>query len=71
MISELVAGSACTKPPVDGLPDGVTGAVACGELPGLEPLPDMASVLGRLAAPLAPNDDELFDELPDPPEPPL
>ena len=27
MISELVAGSACTKPPVEGEADGVTGVV--------------------------------------------
>ena len=32
MISELVDGSACTKPPVDGPLDGVTGEVAWGEL---------------------------------------
>ena len=33
MISELVAGSACTKPPVDGSADAAIGAVACVAAP--------------------------------------
>jgi hypothetical protein len=58
MISELVDGSACTKPPVDGPADAVTGAVACGDAP-LVVVPAVASWLVGLAGvvdepPLAP-----------------
>src|SRR3982751_4879629 len=37
MISELVAGSACTWPPVDGRADAATGVVDCADAPPAVP----------------------------------
>ena len=37
MISELVAGSACTWPPVDGRAEAATGVVDCAEAPPAVP----------------------------------
>src|SRR5881392_3542982 len=54
MMSELVAGSACTKPPVDGAGDAASGAVACGDVPAATPGVVGVTAAVGVAAPGAP-----------------
>src|ERR1700761_1375212 len=54
MISELVAGSACTWPPVDGRADAATGVVDCAEAPLLPAVP--VGAFGFCVAVVRPSD---------------
>src|SRR5919206_544614 len=56
MMSELVAGSACTKPPVDGDGDAASGAVACGDVPAATPgVVGVTAVVGVVPPGAAPD----------------
>ncbi len=74
MISELVAGSACTWPPVDGRADVATGVVDWAEGPVLPLVPvcvlGVGVVLARLSVLDVPPEPAAEPAAPLPPAPP-